>query len=214
MVISCEKENIDKRTLVKLNDHYLTINAGDTYETCYQKLQDLYKSNQIINFLNIQNDGFNTIDNYNTMIPLYSGFCIIGNGNNNRGDTIVFSFNKDILTNIYNLNVVNTSTGGPIFLEEWPGSTESSTLIKKGDSKEEIFGKLVSLRTKGELDKIIYTIKDLDTGYDSYSAKSIMWSVIESYDTINKRQNYLNIHFALDVIKGIEIGEVKVRALN
>jgi len=41
-----------------------------------------------------------------------------------------------------------------------------------------------------------------------------MWSVIESYDTINKRQNYLNIHFALDVIKGIEIGEVKVRALN
>ncbi len=64
------------------------------------------------------------------------------------------------------------------------------------------------------MNKIIYTIKDLDTIYDSNSANSVLWSIMESYDTTKQKQYYFNIHFAYNVVKGIEIKEVLVRVLN
>jgi len=211
---SCDKINNDYNPKSVI----LTIKTGDTYEICYQKLQDLHKTNQIKNHLCVQNEGFQSIENYNSMIPLYSEFLIVDKGNNNYGDSITFSFNKDTLKSISNINEISILTGGSTVLEEWPDNIVSLNTIKRGDTKDEVFDKLIILKTEKELEnrlnRIIYTIKDLNTSYDPNSANSVLWNVIESYDTKKQKQYYFNIHFADNVVNNIEIKELEVRALN
>jgi len=213
-LLSCDKINNDYNPKSVIS----SIKTGDTYEICYQKLQDLYKTNQIINHLFVHNEGFQSIENYNLMIPLYSEFLIVDKGNNNYGDSITFSFNNDTLKSISNLNEISLLTSGSTVLEEWPDNIVSLNTIKRGDTKDDVFDKLIILKKEKELEnrltRIIYTIKDLNTSYDPNSANSVLWNVIESYDTKEQKQYYFKIHFANNVVNSIERKEVQVRALN
>ncbi len=149
VLLSCEKINDnanqdENNPYTVLIDSCYTIKTGDTYKNCFQKIQDLYKRNQIINYMYVKNDGFNSINNFDLMITLYSEFWII----DNHRDTIVFSFKKDTIQSLYNLSVISHLTDGPKALEKWPDNT-SLNAIKRGDDKKEVFDKLLILKSEG-----------------------------------------------------------------
>lgn len=203
VIISCEKTDNDSREL----DNYLSISTGDTYELCYQKLQDLYNENQIISMY-VQHSGFASIENYPEIIPLYSEFQIVNNGS----DTINFTFSNDSLISIYCINIINPLTAGPTYLVKWPDDIDEEINIGIGDIKTKVFETLQQIESEGEsennLKRIIYTIKDLNTLFDPHSKNSDLWSILQSEDY------FFEINFKDGMVKSINKKEVEVRALN
>lgn len=217
IILSCKKNSDIIHPGPGFTYSYLTIMSGDSYKTCYRKLQQLYNDNQIISMY-VQDKGYLSIDNFKELIGLYSEFRIVEINGNVSGDTIDFFFDMDTLKWISDLNIVNPLTGGPTQLDQWPDNADSVNVINKGDNKEMVSDKLLSLEADGNLEnrlyKLLYTMKDLDTAFDSNSEKSDLWSITETYNPANNKQYYFNIYFAEGVVNGIEINEVQFIGLN
>ncbi|MDH5610527.1 MAG: hypothetical protein OEY56_13700 [Cyclobacteriaceae bacterium] len=213
-MISCQSgENINP----DLMNNYLTIEAGDSHQICYQKLRELYNNEEILNLF-VQGNTFETIDNFTEMISLYNEFWIIIKTNGDQRDTINFNFEKDTLETIYNQSEISPLTGGHTSLDIWPDNLQNTDPIMRGDTKSTIAQKLLLLKSTNPfneiLDQVVYTIKDFETGFDSHSAQSELWTILESYDTDFQKQYYFDIHFANGLVKGIAKKEVPRIGLN
>jgi hypothetical protein len=210
---SCEND-ISTNNLLS---SYLNINAGDNYEVCYQKLQQLYADDQI-NLLFVDNVSFTSIGNFNEQKELYSEFQITEKAGDIAGDRISFYFNTDTLQYLLNIDDIDPLTSGPTQLESWPDISETANAIKVGDNKDTINNKLTRLLAEGilnvKMNKISYTIKDLSTPFDENTKNSYFWTILKSYSITDEIRTYFILHFLDGVVQGIEILEVPVVGMN
>ncbi len=198
LILSCEKNN---------SDEYHNIQVGNSHLTCYGKLQDLYIDNKILNLV-IVGVEFQTIEHFNEIIPWYSEFQIV-DAENDAFDTISVCISSDTVEYISDKSLISPLTGGPTPLLCWPDIAGSHPAIVRGDTRENIYSKLLQLEEEGilenRLEKIIYRTKDLTTGLDPYSSVSGQWNILEFYRCNALKQRSFHLHFTNDQLERIEI---------
>lgn len=215
--MSCDKENLlkdewfeycdDDLNELDSENSYLTIMKGDSPEQCYQKIQDLYTSDQII-LMNVLHEGFPSIDNFNNIMELFSDFQIT---TTNFHD-INFYFENDTLVKITNFSMKEPLTSTFLSLNEWPSVLSEDKRIFISETKHEVYVKLNKMKEDGELEnqvaKIFYSRKDLNEGYTEYMSNATYWTILES------ESFYYNITFNDDGVCCINKKEVIVVGAN